>query len=39
VPRQFRKKALMVMHQFVRSHGQELHDELSEFPPYAVQVR
>jgi hypothetical protein len=39
VPRQFRKKALMVMYQFVRAHGKELNDELSEFPPYSTQVR
>jgi hypothetical protein len=39
VPRQFRKKALTVLYQFVRAHGKEIHDELSEFPAYAVQVR
>jgi hypothetical protein len=38
VPRQFKRKALTVMYQFVQAHAKEIHDELQEFPAYAVQV-
>jgi hypothetical protein len=38
VPRQFKKKAMLVMHQFVQSHAKEIHDELNEFPSYEVKV-
>jgi hypothetical protein len=38
VPRQFRKKALLVMHQFVQSHAKDIQDELNEFPSYEVKV-
>jgi hypothetical protein len=38
VPRQFKKKAMRVMYQFVQSHAKELNDELNEFPAYEVKV-
>jgi hypothetical protein len=38
VPRQFKRKALTVMYQFVQAHAKAIHGELQEFPAYAVQV-